>query len=150
MKNKEAGLTLIELLTVLSTLGVLAALALPSFKLYKQKAAYSITEGTLRNARLAMQAGITSSDSDPAAVPLTVQNSPGNFSNPLANALMPGMVIPQQTKVQIYYDPTCDMAGCFSEILQVDHCSATEYTRWLRRGDGLVTHLENVSGSNCS
>lgn len=147
--NCEKGFTLIELLVVTSIIGVLASLAISSYQIYKSNAAYGVSEKTLRDARTAFEGGITGTESDPAAVPLYAQNTAGSVTNANAAALLPGMQIPRNTKLQVYFDPTCTNAACEQGRLQVDHCHALDATRWTVFGDGVEIELDRIAGSNC-
>ena len=145
----ERGFTLIELLTVISTLSILSALAIPSFYVYKRNAAYSIAQATVKNARIAREAGITNPEIEPVAVGFVTQNSPGTITDATAKLLLPGLVLPKKTKISVQYDPTCNNASCQSSLLQVDHCDSSEHVRWILYGDGHGLLMEHLSGSNC-
>jgi len=149
LHSEESGFTLIELITVIGIIGVLSALAMKSVTIYKSDAAYSVAEKTLRDGKIAFEAGLTSTETDPAPVPLTSQNAQGPVSNAAASALLPGMQIPRNTKFQVFYDPTCAAGACEQGRIQVDHCHSLEYVRWIRFGDGLEIELDHVGGSNC-
>ncbi len=145
----EQGFTLIELLVVISIIGILAALSITSVRIYRSNAAYSVAEKTLRDARTAYEGGITATENDPVAVPLYSQNSQGDLSNAAAAALLPGLQVPKNTKVQVMFDPACTVGGCELARLQVDHCHALDSTRWTVFGDGVEVSLDRVAGSNC-
>ena len=54
--RKKAGFTLIELLIVVAIIGVLAAVAIPQFTLYRAKAFNSAAQTDLRNIKTALEA----------------------------------------------------------------------------------------------
>jgi prepilin-type N-terminal cleavage/methylation domain-containing protein len=148
MRN-DSGFTLIELLTIIAIIGILSSLALTSFKVYRADAAYTVAESTLRNARSAVEASLNNIDNPPPAVALTSQSAPGPLSDASARAFLPALQLPKNVKLDVFYDPTCVTGACQSEILQVSHCFADEYTRWVRFGDGVDMLLENVAGGGC-
>lgn len=149
-RRGEAGFTLIELLTIIGIISVLSLLGLSSFKVYRADAAYSVAESTLRNARSAVEASVNNVDSPPGAVALTVQRAAGPINDASARAFLPAMQLPKNIKFQVSYDPTCVSGACQSELIEVSHCFAQEYTRWIRFGDGVDLMLEHVDGGGCS
>lgn len=148
-KHLERGFTLIELLTVTAILGVLAGLSLRAVTIYRADAAYSVIEKTLHDAKVAFEAGVTTEPA-PDTIALTAQTTQGLIVDPAARAVLPGMQIPKNSKIQVEFDNACNLAGCQVGMLQVDHCFANEFTRWTRFGDGVEVQLDNVAGGNCN
>lgn len=150
-RAKESGFTLIELLVVMAIIGILGKLTIYNFSEFKQKAAYAVSEQTLRDARIALEAGIAISDSLPAAVnPAVIQNTPGQFNDVNARELLRGFNVPKSVKVQVTYNPSCVLAACTSDFIRVDHCAADDYLFWFRQGNGAESKVENITGANCT
>ncbi|PLX85724.1 MAG: pilus assembly protein [Desulfuromonas sp.] len=54
-RKNQKGFTLIELLIVVAIIGILAAIAIPQFASYRQKAFNSASQTDLRNSRIIIE-----------------------------------------------------------------------------------------------
>ena len=147
--NGDSGFTLIELLTVVGIIGILASLALTSFSVYRASAAYAVANSTYRSARNALEAALSDPNNLPGAVASTSITAPGPVTIAGANTLMPGMQLPKNIKVVVAYDPSCQDASCTESFLSARHCMGKQYLYWFRRGDGVESLVEKISGAGC-
>ena len=150
MVRSEKGFTLIELMTVIVIIGILAGLGIQSFSVYKASAAYGVANKTLRDARTVLEASVANYDSPPSSVPLTVQSSAGPIQDSNAHALLPQMMIPRDVSFQVEYDSSCVDSSCQQQFMQVNHCKGDEYVRYVRFGDGVDVLMEHLAGVGCS
>ena len=72
-KGNQKGFTLIELLIVVAIIGILAAIAIPQFAAYRQKAYNSSALSDTRNLKTGMEA--FSADSSGGVYPTTLDAS---------------------------------------------------------------------------
>jgi type IV pilus assembly protein PilA len=83
-KKNQKGFTLVELLIVIAIIGILAAIAIPQFSSYRQKAYMAVTKSDVKNAYTAVQAYISENPGQTLTVePVT---GPGAFGTPLGSA----------------------------------------------------------------
>jgi len=83
--GEEKGFTLIELLVVILIIGILAAIALPSFLSQRGKAQDSEAKSAVRNAQTAMETFFTDNQTYVGATPAILQGIEPALNN--ANAL---------------------------------------------------------------
>jgi type IV pilus assembly protein PilA len=73
LKKNEKGFTLIELLIVVAIIGILAAIAIPQFASYRQKAYNSAAQSDLRNLRTGMEAYMADNQEYPLHVSIETE-----------------------------------------------------------------------------
>lgn len=66
LRNRK-GFTLIELLIVVAIIGILAAIAIPQFAAYRNKANNSAAQSDLKNAKVAFESYFADNSSYPTA-----------------------------------------------------------------------------------
>lgn len=148
--HNERGFTIIELLTVVGIIGVVSALGLTSFYVYKSDAAYASAARLVQDSITAVEVALSMPDQTLGAVPDYVQTEQGQVSDPAAKALLEGIVVPRKMKLQFSYDPTCESGACVLASVQANHCQAEDSPRWIRYGDGVDVRLEHIAGTSCS
>ena len=79
--KSEGGFTLIELLVVIAIIGILAAIAIPQFSAYRERAYKSEAQSDLKNAAIAMEAYFVDNNTYLAQSDLTSGNIAGYNSS---------------------------------------------------------------------
>ncbi len=70
-RKNQKGFTLIELLIVVAIIGILAAIAIPQFSSYRQKAYNSAAQSDLKNSKTGFEAFMADNQSYPATLSIT-------------------------------------------------------------------------------
>jgi len=68
INKNQKGFTLIELLIVVAIIGILAAIAIPQFASYRQKAYNSAAQSDLKNLKTGMEAYMADNQQYPTAL----------------------------------------------------------------------------------
>lgn len=144
----QSGFTLIELMVVMLIISVLSYLGMTAFYVYRSDAAYSVVQSVMRNSRVIVEASLNDLDNPPLTTNL-VQNVAGPIVDAAGKTYLPGMQLPRNVKLSAQYDPTCTVAGCQSDFLEVKHCLGHEYTQWVRFGDGAEANMAHIAGVGC-
>mgnify|MGYP002382002910 CR=1 FL=1 len=147
LMKAQKGFTLVELMTVIVTVGVLAAISMQTFREYRAKAAYGVAIAALRDARTGAEAGLVP-DGTLNSVSWT-QTTAGAISNADAKQLLTGFQMPRNAKLDVEYNPGCFDASCEILFLQTRHCAANEYANYTRYGDGVELFLDHIAGVGC-
>jgi len=67
-RKSEKGFTLIELLIVVAIIGILAAIAIPQFSAYRQKAYNSAAQSDIKNTKTGMEAFMADAQNYPGTL----------------------------------------------------------------------------------
>jgi type II secretory pathway pseudopilin PulG len=148
LSRQDAGITLIELLYTVVVVSILSMLMLQTFKMWKERAGEAVSNQALYDARVAFSAGTVVDDS--ASGLSYPQETPGELIDAEARKLLPGFMLPKNTKIAIEYAPNCGGSGELS-FIETKHCLAKKHMTWTRFCDGLELLIELPgSQSTCS
>lgn len=146
---RDDGFTLLEVLIVISIVGILSVSSIEIFKLYISRSAYSVAQQTLYDARTALESGPSEVDSTVPFLPYQTQTNAGKLSDPIASRLLPSFRNPKNVHFSLSHDPDCSAGWCVADFMTVKHCKASEYLMWERLGNGLDLTFEHLPGGGC-
>ncbi len=90
-KRNQKGFTLVELLIVIAIIGILAAIAIPQFNQYRNRAHMAATRSDAKNAYTAVQAWI--SDNVGTAIPGDTSTSGSAYTTYTSARTSPGVTV---------------------------------------------------------
>lgn len=143
--RSEAGFTLIELITVIGILGVLAGISLQTFGVYRENAFYAASEEILRNARTALDVGRANEENFPARILFTQSFTGGRVTGADAALIAPGLTNNNRSYVYVYHNPTCTTGWCLTDYITSRNCKSEEYTYYYRYANGFDSTMDHIS-----
>ncbi|MFN8390220.1 MAG: type II secretion system protein [Bdellovibrionota bacterium] len=148
---RQGGFTLVELLVTTAIIVILTGIAFTGFTVYKESAYMRISEQLMHQARTALEAGKQDNEGAGTELVTVDQNTAGPLSDPVAQALMPGLVLTPHVRIYATYDPTCSDATCMQDYIMTRHCLTQKKVVYFRTFGGIESTTYNVDDSGpCS
>jgi prepilin-type N-terminal cleavage/methylation domain-containing protein len=163
MKN-ESGFSLIELLTVMATIGVLAGISMQTYNTYRVSAFDTHATELIIQAVNALEAGkVEASEYTDGGYWVSSQvdgSFSGWFWHPDGGAaldgstIIPGLKATPETRVSVTHDPWCNSGNivswggdpndiiCVTDWISAYHCKGSTQKSWQRWNNGLVQEFE--------
>jgi prepilin-type N-terminal cleavage/methylation domain-containing protein len=145
----EAGFSLIELLTVLAIIGVLAQLAISIAYVYRGRAEFAKADSLYRNARTAAYAGEQDNGENFSVDYTESLDSGGGLMGDLATAF-PGLVTPKDVVFGASVTPCTGEDMAINLVIASKPCRGDgrhiQYTRFC---NGVETLDRNAPGNGC-
>lgn len=148
----EAGFSMIELLTIVSLIGILASLSMVAFDSYKQSAEMAKGDSTYHNARTKL--AISELDlPDGYSLPLTRSATDGSIMTGDLGTLMPDMSPGKQVRLSVSLsvcDGTSDPLD-LNQLIVVEPCTSSQRIQWTRFCGGIeVLNARSANPSPCT
>lgn len=143
----ERGFSLIELLTVVAILGILATIAINTFWTYRDMAIFAQAQSTLRHSLVALEAG-----RDELPDLGNLDESSGVGGGPTVGNLgvaLPGMMLTEGVQLRLSLVP-CGFDNKVMTTVYAYACAPDLYTFWMRTcGDVEFTMPKAVGAGVC-
>jgi len=137
--QSERGFTLIELLVAIAIIGILAAIAIPAYTSYIQRANRSDARGQILEAAAFLQRGFSQNNAYPAALPAPYQASPASGATKYNIG-----VLRTDTTFTIAAVPVGSMAGddCLTLIVDQTGAKGRANGATIAAGSGIATAID--------
>ena len=149
--SSQRGFTLVELLVASAIVVILAALAVQALSIYREDAYHKIALQMMGQLRTALEAGKIDSESFPTTLMVVDQTDPGVVQGATGQLLLPGMVLPQNTRLYAAHNPACADISCPEDVLETRHCNIQRRVTYTKFHDGpAVTVYDVAAAGPCS
>jgi len=149
--HNSRGFSLIELLVAVAIISILAGLATKAYGTYKQNAYNRIADTVFTQTRSALEAGKIDSESFPATAMSSITVGAGEPAGVHGEILLPGLIVPNDTRVAVAHNPLCTDSSCIEDTIRVDHCKGSQSITYSKQGTGgIQILLRNVAPIACS
>ena len=146
--SEESGFTIIELLVVIGTIGVLSAISLVGYKAYKDRAYIARSDEMFNSALTALEAGKINADQFNGGTYFAYADKMSAYAGQ-PDFIAPGLPVDSNMYVYVLHNSGCVAGNCVEDYVTTRHCQAAMRNLYVLYKDGNQVQMAFESSDGC-